>query len=139
MHRAQRPIPAEAQAILDTIPAEFVDDGCSNSPDGWFGFDLRFACRIHDWRYCGRCHRAEFMDQARRHRADAELERNIQSVLPWRWRWVGWFYLRAVHVAGGIEAWDSCGLEEGELCRHRMPLPPWMTITVESPPRAASR
>jgi hypothetical protein len=31
---------------------QFRDDGCSNSPDVWCGFDLRWCCRIHDWGYC---------------------------------------------------------------------------------------
>lgn len=137
MHRAQRPTPADAQAILHTIPKEFQDDGCTNAPDAWFGFELRWACRIHDWRYCSRCHRAEFMGQSNRHRADAELARNVQSALPWRWRWVGWIYLRTVDQFGGVDAWDSCGFEALDRCRHGMALPPWLLISVEPTPGAA--
>lgn len=29
------------------VPAGFVDDGCSMSPDGWW----RAACRVHDYEY----------------------------------------------------------------------------------------
>ena len=137
MHRAQRPIPADAQAILNAIPFRFIDDGATNAPDGICGFEFRWASRIHDWRYDTRSHPPIEMTQAHRHLADAELERNVRSALPWRYRWIGWVYFAAVDRFGGDEAWNSCGPEAGVLCRHNMPLPPWLMVTTEPPPRAA--
>lgn len=116
-------------AVLAGIPAGFVDDGCSNSPDAWFRFDFRWACRIHDWRYCSRCHPAREMTQAGRTRADQELGMNIRAALPWRWRWVASIYQFEVWRWGGMAAWDSCGPEAGNRCRHGMPeRPEWLGI-----------
>ena len=88
--KAQRPRPAEAAALLAEIPDSFIDDGCSNSPDSIWGFRFRWACRIHDWRYCSRAHAAGTMHYANKMVADDELYDFIGSSLPWRWRWVRW-------------------------------------------------
>ena len=128
--RAQRPISPGVQALLDEIPDEFIDDGCSNSPDEIWGFSLRHACRRHDWRYCSRCHDAGSMHFSDKMESDREISMIIGDALPWRWRWIRRLYLRAVQVAGGFDAYNSCGPEDGETCRHGMPLPSWM----EPPP-----
>ena len=119
--RAQLPIPPEAQLVLEQIPEGFADDGCSNAPDQFWGFDFTWACRIHDWRYCTRCHDPAIMHNDTRFRADGELAINIRNALPWRWRWLAFFYERAVRAAGGYDAFDSCGPEDGPRCRHGMP------------------
>jgi hypothetical protein len=124
--KAQRPRPAAAEAVLEEIPDSFIDDGCSNSPDTIWGFKFRWACRIHDWRYCSRSHPAGTMHYANKLGADDELYEFIGSSLPWRWRWVRWIYLRGVHVGGGFDAWNSCGPEDGPECRHNVELPAWM-------------
>ena len=121
--RAQRVIPEVAQRIYDSIPERFVDDGCSNSPDGWFGFNFRWACRIHDWKYCSRCHPLVSMTQYYRKLADKELQRNISASLPWRWKWVSRIYKFEVRRHGGTSAWNSCGPRVGALCRHNMRWP----------------
>lgn len=126
--RSQRPIPLTAESVLEKIPARFKDDGCSSSPDSLFGFEFRWACRIHDWRYCTRCHRAGSMTQAARRRGDEELGGNIRSTLPWRWRWVRWIYQTVVRRHGGTSAFDSCGPVVGKVCRHNMSPPSWMFI-----------
>lgn len=64
--------------------------------------------------------------------ADHELRANVASGLPWRWRWVGPIYQGVVFFAGGWDAFDSCGLERGELCRHALPLPDWMRAQVDA-------
>jgi hypothetical protein len=120
---AQKRVPKEAVEILRNIPSEFVDDGCSASPDSLFGFDFRWACRVHDWRYCSRCHPPQVMTQHGRTKADEELRRFISVSLPKRWRWVKWVYYSAVVAFGGVKAWDCCGPEVGERCKHNMPLP----------------
>lgn len=52
------------------VPAGFVDDGCSMSPDGWW----RAACRVHDYEYhLIRDLVAKARRQAERHRALAAL------------------------------------------------------------------
>ena len=124
--RAQRPIPTEAAKWLREIPSEFSDDGCTNSPDSVFGFKFRWACRIHNWRYCSRCHPPGTMHYESKLKADAELARYIGSSLPFRWRWVRRIYLRGVHVGGGFDAWNSCGPEDGDTCRHGIAMPDWM-------------
>ncbi|MCI0408176.1 MAG: phospholipase [Acidobacteria bacterium] len=126
MNRWQRPPSPIAVALLRDIPEEFVDDGCSAAPDGWLGFDFRYACRIHDWAYCTRAHPAGHMTQAHRHWADHLLGVLIAAALPWPWRWVGWTYRLMVHRHGGTTAYDSCGPEAGERCRHNLPRPRWM-------------
>jgi hypothetical protein len=119
-------MPLLARHMLEEIPAGFVDDGCSNSRDSMFGFDFRWACRLHDHAYCTRCWPAGSMTQMHRRVADANLAMMIRSALPWRWRWVGWWYRRGVHYGGGVSAYDSCGATSGAICRHGMPIPDWM-------------
>ena len=137
-----------AHSILAKIPAEFVDDGCSNSPDGFlhiiskrwlFRWLKRFArsflwcCKIHDWRYCSRCHRAGSMNQAARKFADKELGWNIRGVLVFLMKWWGWGYFKATSEFGGRRAWNSCGPASGERCRHNMPKPDWMAALDDEP------
>ena len=124
--RAQKTMPKLAREMLLLVPPRFKDDGCSNSLDSMWGFDFRFACRIHDYAYCTRCHPAGSMTQGHRRVADENLAMMIRAVLPWRWRWVGWFYRFGVHWGGGVTAFDSCGSQAGELCRHNMPAPDWL-------------
>ncbi len=133
--RAQRPMPNLAARLLQDIPDVFTDDGCSNAPDAIFGFRFDWACRIHDWRYCSRCHPAGTMHYANKQTADHELSNHMGATLPWRWRWVRRIYLRGVQAGGGFDAWNSCGPEDGEFCRHNIELPPWMaSANVEVPP-----
>lgn len=124
--RRQRPLSARARQVLEAIPPEFQDDGCSSAPDDLFGFDLRFACRCHDFYYCSRAWPAGWMDQAQRRAADELLGELVREALPWRWRWVGWIYRVAVRRHGGTEAFDSCGPEAGPRCRHNLAPPDWM-------------
>ena len=127
--------------LLAEIPAEFRDDGCSNSPDGFllgiskvrgFRWLKRFArsfkryCRLHDWSYCSRCHEPGTMNQHERSRADKRIGRNIRGCLSFGLRWWGWGYFKATSEFGGRRAWNSCGPASGERCRHNMPLPDWM-------------
>jgi len=119
-------MPELLRVKLDQIPGEFRDDGCSNSLDGWFGFNFRPACRSHDCDYCTRCWPAGAMTQGKRRVADYDLKMFIRAMLPWRWRWLGSVYRFGVHLAGGISAFDSCGPGAGERCRHNMPMPEWM-------------
>jgi len=114
------------QKILDKMPKEFVDDGCSNAPDKIFGYDLSGACRVHDWRYCTRCHEPGTMSLEAQKAADRELRNNLSGLLPWRWRWLKWVYYVAVWRYGGFGSWDSCGLGAGQTCRHEMPPQQWM-------------
>ena len=128
--RSQKPMPLLARHMLDEIPRGFVDDGCSNARDSIFGFDFRFACRIHDHAYCTRRWPAGHMTQAHRRVADENLGMMIRAVLPRRWRWVGWWYRRGVHLGGGVSAFDSCGPTQGDLCRHGMSKPEWMAESI---------
>jgi hypothetical protein len=126
MKRRQLTIPARATEVLRIIPQDFRDDGLSTCPDSLWGFNLKWAGRIHDWRYCTRGHAPGRMTQAWRRAADYEIKDNIQSALPWRWRWVGWVVRFLVWKYGGIAAFDSCGYDVGEKCRHNMGRPTWM-------------
>ncbi len=125
MRRAQLPLSDNALDVLDLIPDNFVDDGCSNAPDSIFGFEFGWACRIHDWRYCTRAHPAGAMTSYARELADGELAVNIRQTLPWRWRWVRFVYRFFVHRYGGIDAYDSCGPHVERRCRHRLQRPAW--------------
>ena len=136
MKRRQLPMPAEARAALARVPQHFTDDGCSNSPDSWFGFDFRWACRLHDHAYCTRANPAGSMTWGAKVVADEMLKQRIRSALPLRWRWVRYIYKAAVFWGGGYGSWDSCGDEppngaselqrRNGLCRHAMPRPEWM-------------
>lgn len=117
---------AVACQILAKIPREFGDDGCSNAPDSIFWRSIKWCCRIHDWRYCSRCHSPVAMTRRGRAYADKELGWNVRSALPFTTRWAGWFYYRATARFGGMEAWNSCGPGAGLLCRHGMEVPEWM-------------
>jgi len=130
-------------ALLTQIPESFLDDGCSNSPDSIFGFNLRWACRLHDWRYCGRCHPPGRMTQADRLLADKEIKQYIGQALPWRWRWVKYVYFAVLRRAGGTTAWNSCGpapwgvtenQHDRDVCRHNIERPEWMDA--RTPPGA---
>lgn len=125
--KMSRPDPKAAK-LLEQIPQLFHDDGCSNSPDGLFGFNFRWACRIHDWMYCTRCHKPGLMNYHRKLVADRVLKINIAAALPFRWRWVKHVYYAAVYVAGGLGSFNSCGRSAGERCRHNMPIPDWMRV-----------
>ena len=124
--RDQLPMPRLMRDLLDSIPRDFIDDGCSNVRDSLVGYDFRAACRIHDWAYCTRCWSAGSMTQAHREWADQNLKLFIKAMLPWRMRWVGWWYRAGVHLGGGISAFDSCGPTRGSRCRHGMSMPDWM-------------
>lgn len=137
----QLPIPAAALTLLKQIPVHFRDDGCSASPDAWFGFYFRWACRIHDWRYCTRCHPPGTMTGRAKRQADRELREGVKASLPWRWKWIGRVYEAAVrtNVNGSF---DTCGPVPEEatdyqrksgLCRHGVPAPNWMLRLARRP------
>lgn len=115
------------RTLLKSFPDDFQDDGCSNAPDSFFGRDLRWCCRIHDWRYCSRGHSPGTMNQSARRFADKELGWNVRSVFRFGFRWLGWAYWRATHRFGGTSAWNSCGPQAGRRCRHNLLQPDWMT------------
>lgn len=124
--REQLPTPEDAKRLLELIPAEFSDDGCSNAPDGIFGFDFKWACRIHNWSYCTRCHGPGTRTHLVKVQADNRLKRHIDQSLPFRWSWVKYVYYTAVWRYGGMGAFNSCGPEVGFKCRHQMVMPEWM-------------
>jgi hypothetical protein len=126
-----RSIPETAHKILEQdIPREFDDNGCSNAPDEISGYNFRWACRIHDWRYCTRCHPAGSMTVQAKDWADRELKINLQAYLPFFLRCVGWVYRFMTWKYGGYSAFDSCGPTPEGLslnpCRHGMYPPKWM-------------
>ena len=124
--REQLPKPQWVKELLRRIPADFIDDGCSHAPDSWTGFDLRHACRIHDYDGCTRCHPPGSRTLLAMKQANSTLERVIAEALPFRWRWLKWPYYYAVKRLNGDVAWDSCGPEAGFLCRHNQRTPEWM-------------
>lgn len=60
--------------------------------------------------------------------ANEELKKFISMSLPFRWRWLQYAYYFFVVRFNGDVAWDSCGAEAGERCRHGQPKPDWMSI-----------
>lgn len=124
--RSQLPIPEEAKILLRKIPPQFLDDGCSNSPDSIFGFNLRWACRIHDWYGCTRCHLPGSRTLTKMKEGNRLFRKFVGASLPYRWAWIKWVYYYSVKRFNGDESWDSCGSEAGFRCRHNMPRPEWM-------------
>jgi hypothetical protein len=122
----QRRIAQIASYTLTSIPERFTDDGCSYSPDSLFHSEIGWACRIHDFRYCSRSEGPTEMLPEQRMAADKELRDNLALSFP---RWLGWvrfLYYRAVRRFGSMHAWDSCGYDAGERCKHNMNRPLWM-------------
>ena len=130
--REQLAIPEDAKRLLLLIPGNFISDGFSNSPDKLFGFDFTWACKIHDWSYCSRCHNAGTRTHASKTQADARLKRHIDESLPFRWSWVKYVYHTAVWRYGAMGSFNSCGPEAGFRCRHGQTQPEWM-INLERP------
>jgi hypothetical protein len=93
-----------------------------------FGRSLREACRVHDFMYCTRAWPPGRLDQAHRREADRMLGRMVRAALPFGVKWLGWLYYWAVERWGGRKAYDSCGREAGEVCRHNLSMPPWMCL-----------
>jgi len=125
--RAQRPTPSTALVKLKRIPENFIDDGLTLFPDNWFGFNFKWAGRIHDWRYCTRCHSPGVMCVADKEAADWEIKWNVAAALPWRWSWLGTVVKIGVW-RGGYGSYNSCGPLVGIRCRHWQTMPDWMTI-----------
>ena len=73
-------------AVIRSYFPGFCDDGCTTSPDGILGYDFSWACRIHDWRYCTRCHPPDSMSQLARRFAD-EVSSSPSSLLVISIRW----------------------------------------------------
>lgn len=111
---------------MSSVPEGFYSDGCSSAPDSIFGNDLSWACRIHDWEYCTRSHPAGSRTAPRRKTADKQLGTDVRGSLPFGLRWIGFVYWRAV-ARIAYNKWDSCGWDAGQLCRHDIPRPGWMT------------
>jgi hypothetical protein len=107
-------------------PEDFVADGCSCAPDKIFGYDISECCVGHDFDYCSRCHPEGHMTKKWRKAADKKLRKRIAAVLPRVLDWIRWIYYRFVRRFGSLSAFDSCGPEAGERCRHNMPMPEWM-------------
>lgn len=134
--RAQRALPDEAVELLSEIPSEFRDDGLSLFPDRWFGFNFKWAGRIHDWEYCTRCHDPGVMTVEWKVEADRRIGRFVSSSLPVRWKWLG-TVVRLGVWRGGYGSFDSCGPNPSgvneiqhslSVCRHNMPKPAWFTV-----------
>jgi len=120
-----------ARSILQKIPRRFVTDGCSSAPDSILGRDLRWCCKIHDWRGCTRAHRPGSLTQGACNFAAKELGWNVRSALRLGTRWIGWLYYRVTYRFTEVY-WDSCGPEAGERCRHNLPMPGWMVYYARS-------
>ncbi len=118
-------VPSTAVQILEGIPEDFVADGCTSSPDSFFGYSLRWACRIHDWRYCSRCNPLPTYEG--RLAADVELRENIQAALPWVFAWVGWVYYGGARQFG-VDAWGSCDAHSSRPCRHGVAVTYWSRL-----------
>ena len=113
---------------MPRVPANFIDDGCSNSPDSLCGTNFRWACRIHDWRYCTRAQPEGTMNKQSRKAADKELRKNLAIALPWYWQPIRWVYYRAVRRFGSLHSYNTCGPSAGNSCRHGLTPPGWMRV-----------
>lgn len=142
-----RPIPFEAWRKLESMSPLFVDDGCSSFPDqvfswlAWITFGragpwvLKWACRVHDWQVCTRCHPPGSMTDVELKRTNKEFKQELVAFLPRFGKQMGYLMFRGVWAARGSGYFDSCGKDpQGVndeqlaygLCRHSMPEPEWM-------------
>lgn len=84
--------PARPRKMFGPRPEKwFVGDGCTFSPDGFYGLDWSEACRWHDW-----CYRQDV--QITRVWADLYFMCNL-VVCGCPLRWAFWYFL-AVRVCG---------------------------------------
>jgi hypothetical protein len=115
-------------ALIFQLWPDFRDDGLSGGFPDWVyaSYNLRLAGRVHDWHYCTRCHPAGSMTQAARRFADLALRQHARELLPWWLRVAPWVLYLGVHWFGDEAAWDGCGPEQGDLCRHNIEQPVWM-------------
>ena len=112
----------------------FIDDGCSNSPDGWFWVVYAWACRLHDADYCTRANPPGWMTDAHRRLADESLRFRLSHALRAAAEMAGTLWVAVIPVAYwtalrqfGDGAYDTCGVRPvgataGQmargLCRH---------------------
>jgi hypothetical protein len=108
------------------IPDEFRDDGCTGWFDSLFGYDFKDVCRVHDWAFCTRCHPPGSMTFANMVAVNRVLSEELAYRLPWWLDWTAGAVYRATYLFGPFNAYDSCGPEAGERCRHNMAPPSWM-------------
>ena len=107
----------------------FVDDGLSWFPDWIYArWDLHLAGRVHDWLFCTRCHRPGSMTRGAEKHANRVLRKLARDLLPW-WIRATPFILYYGVKFGAHSAWDSCGPDVGERCRHDIARPVWMVRT----------
>jgi hypothetical protein len=107
---------------------DFEDDGLSGGFPDWAyrRWHLWKSGRVHDWHYCTRCHKAGSMTDPAKKFCDLALRVHARKLLPWYIRLAPWVLYIGVSVGGGFGSWDSCGVEEGDRCRHNIKQPDWM-------------
>ncbi len=112
---------------IDTEFSGFKDDGLSFFPDWIYSrWGLWRAGRVHDWHYCSRCHPMDSMDKRARRFADRALRQHARELLPWWLNLAPLILYRGVRFGGALfHAWNSCGYDVGERCRHNIKRPVW--------------
>jgi len=134
-----RKISRKMRRKLDTIPEGFKGDGMSGFPDSILGWSLFESSKIHDFRYCGRCHPKTEMTKAKLRDADCELADNVDYQMP---TGLNWLVSRIVYGGvriGGWVSYDTCGEQPvgvslsqnaAGLCRHDIPwgYVPWSFV-----------
>lgn len=104
---------------------DFRDDGLSFFPDWVYRrWNLSRAGRVHDWHYCTRCHPMGSMTRKAKRFGDRGLRQHAREVLP-RCVWLAPNILYHGVRVGGRRAWNSCGFDVGERCRHNIKRQPW--------------
>lgn len=133
---------------IDRETPDFEDDGLSCFPDWIYKYLLRLdispSGRVHDWHYCTRCQPIGTMNQDHRLYADLALYLHSRELLrrrkPTENRFLRFVratrsrlprlaphvLYRGVRLGGGGNAWNSCGPQSGDRCRHNMKKPKWM-------------
>ena len=111
----------------------FVDDGLSWFPDWIYKYILRHnltpAGRVHDWHYCSRCYKRNGMTPERRLFVDRALRKHARRILHGHFHIAPLVLYAGVRAFGWMRAWDSCGPDVGERCRHDIARPVWMVRT----------
>ena len=73
-------------------------NGCNYFPDKIFGYDLKPACDNHDANY--------WFQIINRKESDVELRQDVNHILPFCLRFIGWFMYFGVRLLGWI-VWNK--------------------------------
>jgi hypothetical protein len=125
--RAVHKLLRKANRLLNFIPERFVDSTSLTSPDSAMKNSLGWMTRIYDWRLCTRAHvKGDMPMTVKPHYQELKLHFRLRA--PW-YKYLNrivYWKLRRWVLPEREKAYNMCGLQAGDRCRHNMPIPLWM-------------